>query len=217
MTKQTTTKRNAPPHRTYANPTIGEALCELHFALPADVSWKASLAGDLFEQIQNEFPEIEPGMEIGLQFDLSPQRIGHAMLPPRQRMRFKHKERPLLLQLGPNVFTVNVLPVYPGWDQMRADVVEWRHQASQVLKPAKLTRIGLRYINRVEPTSMNGTPGDWFKVSDFVPAGVDETTLQCRNGLNDVALLPMITRGSRIKSECPSRASTTGTRTRWTA
>ncbi len=172
MTKKKKTTRKKDAHPSYANPTICEALCELHFALPEDVPWKASLAGDLFKQIQNEFPEMEPGLEIGLQFELSPQRIGQSILPPRQRMRFKHKERPLLLQLGPNVFTVNVLPVYPGWEKMRVDVLEAWRQASLVLEPANLTRIGLRYINRVERTSENETPGDWFKASDFVPAGV---------------------------------------------
>ena len=139
MKKPKAMPKKKQAHPRYANPTIGEALCELHFALPDDVPWKASLAGELFKQIQNDFPEMEPGLEIGLQFELSPQRIGHSVLPPRQRMRFKHKERPLLLQLGPNVFTVNVLPVYPGWVKMRADVLEAWRQASHVLKPAKLT------------------------------------------------------------------------------
>ncbi len=160
------------PHPSYPNPTIAEALCELHFALPNGRPWKSTLAGDLFKQIQNDFPEMEPGIEIGLQFELSPQRIGHSVLPARPRMRFKHKERPLLVQLGPNVFTVNVLPKYPGWQKMRQDVLDAWRQASLVLKPAKLTRIGLRYINKVERTKENGTPGDWFKASDFVPKGV---------------------------------------------
>lgn len=172
MTKKKVTTQRKVTHPSYANPTIGEAICELHFALPDDVPWKASLAGDLFKQIQNDFPEMEPGVEIGLQFELSPRRIGHSVLPPRQRMKFKHGERPLLLQLGPNVFTVNVLPVYPGWEKMRVDVVEAWKQASEVLRPAKLTRIGLRYINRVERTKDRETPGDWFKASDFIPAGV---------------------------------------------
>jgi uncharacterized protein (TIGR04255 family) len=171
-----TTKRKAtktkPSHPSYPNPAIAEALCELHFALPEGVPWKASLAGDLFKQIQTDFPEMEPGMEIGLQLELSPQRIGHSVLPPRSRMRFKHKQRPLLLQLGPNVFTVNVLPTYPGWDKMRQDVLDAWRQASVVLKPARIKRIGLRYINRISKAKQDEMPGDWFKSSDFVPQGV---------------------------------------------
>ncbi len=171
MTKQT--KQTEPtPHPSYPNPTIAEALCEIHFALPDNTPWKASLAGDLFKQVQDEFPEMEPGLEIGFQFELSPQRIGQSLLPPRQRMRFKHKDLPLLLQLGPNVLTVNVLPIYPGWEDMRRRVLSAWQQACSALKPAKITQVGLRYINRIDEIDETGTPGDWFKPSDYLPAGV---------------------------------------------
>jgi len=171
MTKQALPTQTSK-HPSYPNPTIAEALCEIHFALPDDAPWKASLAGDLFKQVQEEFPEMEPRLEIGLQFELSSERIAHSVLPPRQRMRFKHKSLPLLLQLGPNVFTVNVLPVYPGWKDMRQHVLSAWQQACSVLKPAKLKRVGLRYINRIDETDEQETPGEWFQASDFLPAGV---------------------------------------------
>lgn len=173
-------KRNARPkakseHPSYPNPTIAEALCEIHFVLPEDVAWKPTLAGALFKEIQNEYPDMEPTMEVGLELELSPHRIGHTLLPPRSRMRFRHKSRPLLVQLAPNVFTVNVLPKYPGWQTMRRDVGHAWGQAKDVVKPAKVTRVGLRYINRVERRSESETPKDWFKAGDYIPAGVLES------------------------------------------
>lgn len=170
MAKQKRQKIN--PHPSYRNPTIAEALCEIHFSLPDGESWKASLAGNLFKKVQNEFPEMEPTTEIGLQFELGPQRIGHPLLPPRQRTRFKHKDRPLMLQLGPNVFTVNVLPKYAGWGNMRKDVLGAWRQATNVLNPERITRIGLRYINKVNITEDNETPNEWFKASDYLPEAV---------------------------------------------
>lgn len=158
-------------HPSYPNPIIAEALCELHFALADGAEWKPSLAGDLFKQVQDEFPEMEPGAEIGVHFELSQQGIRQSWLPPRQRMRFKHKDRPLFLQLGPNVFTVNVLSQYPGWDNMCKYVLDAWRQACTALKPANITRVGLRYINRVE-TEEGQTPGEWFKASDYVPKAV---------------------------------------------
>jgi len=104
MAKQKRQKIN--PHPSYRNPTIAEVLCEIHFSLPDGEPWKASLAGNFLKKVQDEFPEMEPTTEIGLQFELGPQRIGHSLLPPRQRTRFKHKDRPLILPIGPNVFTV---------------------------------------------------------------------------------------------------------------
>jgi uncharacterized protein (TIGR04255 family) len=172
MTIKSKSTKSKPAHPSYQNPTIAEALCELHFALPDGVPWKASLAGDLFKQVQQEFPEMEPQIEVGLKFELGPQRTAQSLLPPRPRMRFKHKERPLQLQLGPNVFTVNVLPRYPGWKKMREDVLSAWQQACLVLKPSKLTRIGLRYINRIERTKENEPPAHWFKASDYLPKAV---------------------------------------------
>lgn len=167
------TKKSAiQPHPSYPNPTIAEAVCELHFALPEGTSWKASLAGELFKRIHNEFPEMEPVMDLGVRFELSPQRIGHSMLPARQRTKFTHKSQQLLLQLGPRIFTVNVLPKYPGWSKMRSEVIKWWEEATKVLKPTKITRIGLRYINRIDNLGKSETPGDWFRASAFVPAGI---------------------------------------------
>lgn len=87
-------------------------------------------------------------------------------------MCYKHKDRPLLLQLGPNVFTVNVLPKYAGWDMMRQDVLSAWGQAKKALKPEKITRLGLRYINRIRMADDEDTPGEWFQASDYLPAAV---------------------------------------------
>lgn len=170
MVKKTSKKTD--PHPSYPNPTIAEALCEIHFALPDDAPWKASFAGDLFKKIQDDFPVMEPKTEIDFQFELGPQPIGHSLLPPRQRMCYKHKDRPLLLQLGPNVFTVNVLPEYAGWDMMCQDVLGAWQQAKKALKPEKITRIGLRYINRISMTNDEDMPGEWFHASDYLPVAV---------------------------------------------
>lgn len=175
MTKRTTSSKARPEHPSYPNPTIAEALCEIHFVLPEESGWKPTLPGDLFKKIQHEYPDMEPVLEIGLELELSPQRIGHALLPSRQRMRFKHGSRPLLVQLAPNVFTVNVLSAYPGWQTMRQDVMHAWDQAKDVLKPAKVTRLGLRYINRVERHSESETPRNWLKAGDYIPAGVLES------------------------------------------
>jgi len=163
---------NTVQHPSYPNPTIVEALCEIHFQLPEGVSWKPSLPGELFKQIQNDYPEMEPVVEVGVQFEWSPEKFGQSLLPPRQRTRYKHASRPLLLQLSENMFTVNSLSKYPGWKTMRLDVENAWSQAKQVLKPAHITRVGLRYINRIERTTANEPPGEWLQASDFIPAGI---------------------------------------------
>jgi len=162
-------------HPTYPNPTIQEALCEIHFCLPDGVAWKPSLFGKLFKHIQPDFPEMEPVMQIGVEFLVGPDKIGQTLLPPRQRMRYKHASRNLLLQLSENIFTVNLLPQYPGWEQMSRDVLEAWKRAGEIIEPAGITRIGLRYINRIERTRPDEPPGDWLAASDYIPTSALET------------------------------------------
>ena len=172
MTARTTKIAAKPEHPSYPNPTISEALCEIRFELPEGASWKPSLPGEFFKRVQDDYPEMEPAYEVGLQLEFGPKKIGHSLSPPRQLARFTHASRPLILQLSENVFSVNVLPVYPGWSSMREDVVTAWSQARSVLKPAKVTRVGLRYINRIERKKPDETPSEWLSAGDYISAGV---------------------------------------------
>jgi len=159
-------------HPSYPFPTVVEALCEVHFQLSQGQTWKPSLPGALFKRIQNEFPEMEPALELGVQLELGPHGVAQKVLPHRQRTRFKHATRPLCLQLGENVFTVNLLPKYPGWETMRKDVLKAWKQAQETLQPSTVTRIGLRFINCIERESQEDRPANWLKATDYIPPGV---------------------------------------------
>jgi uncharacterized protein (TIGR04255 family) len=157
-------------HPSYANPTIVEALCEVH--VRREGGWHPSLPGELFKVIQDEYPAMEPVSEIGLQLEHGPQGMVQRILPPRQRTQFRHASRPLLIQLGEGVFTVNVLAPYPGWSVMQQDVLQAWARARAVLKPASIERVGLRYINRLPCDTGNDAIGNWLKPGPYVPAGL---------------------------------------------
>ena len=159
-------------HPTYPNPTIQEALCEIHFRLPDGIKWNPTLFGEFFKQIQPDFPDLEPVTEVGVQLQFGSGGVGQAILPPRQRMRYKHASRNLLLQLSENILSVNVLPRYHGWSEMSRDILYAWGKAREVIKPASVTRIGLRYINRIEKANPDERAGDWLAASDYVPKAV---------------------------------------------
>jgi uncharacterized protein (TIGR04255 family) len=159
-------------HPTYPNPTIQEAVCEIHFRLPDGVAWKSSLFGELFKRVQSEFPELEPVAQIGLQVQLEPSGVGHTLLPMQHQIRYKHASRNLLLQLSERTLAVNVMPKYPGWMQMSKDILDAWAAAREVIKPARITRIGLRCINRINRSHPDESPGDWLAPSDYIPKAV---------------------------------------------
>lgn len=159
-------------HPTYPNPAIQEVVCEIHFRLPDGVDWRPALLGELFKHIQSEFPDLEPVTQIGIRSRIGPDGMAQAFLPPQQIMRYKHASRNLLRQLSKNIITVNVLPKYPGWMQMSRDILDAWTQTREVIKPAGVTRIGLRYINRIERDYPDAPPGNWLAPSRYIPESV---------------------------------------------
>ncbi len=158
-------------HPTYPNPIVTEALCEIHFRLPEGTAWKPAFYGDLFKQLEPDFPAFEPITQVGLQVVFGPGG-GQAIMPSQQRMRYKHASRNLLLQLSEKTLTVNVLSQYAGWAQMRTDILWGWEKVRAVIQPAGITRIGLRYINHIERASADETPGAWLAASAYLPQAV---------------------------------------------
>lgn len=159
-------------HPTYPNPTITEAVCDIHFRLSKAKEWKPSLPGELFKHIQNEYPEMEPVVEMGVQFEFGPAGTGTKILPQSQKVRFKHSTRPLILQLAENSLSISVLPPYQGWTVMKRDALAAWRQVEEVLQPEAISRIGLRYINRIEKETEQDHPGDWLVETDYIPKGI---------------------------------------------
>ena len=156
-------------HPAYPHPTIAEAVCDIHFRLPETKVWKPSFAGELFKHIQDEYPEMEPVVEVDLQFESGPAGTGAKILPQSQKVRFKHRTRSLVLQLSDHSFSISTLPPYQGWEVMRTDALAaWRH-AEEVLQPVVIRRLGVRYINQFEKETVQDRPGDWFVANDYIP------------------------------------------------
>lgn len=155
-------------HPTFSNPTIQEAICEIHFQMPDSVEWNPSVAGEFLKRNQDAFPTMEPVTRLGFRFTAGPAGMEQALTPPTLLMRFRHKDRPMLVQISQGMLSVNVLPRYPGWRQMSSDILDAWTRASDVVQPSRLCRIGLRYINRIQRTEPGQVAGDWFRPTRYV-------------------------------------------------
>lgn len=157
-------------HPSFPHPSLQEVICEFHIKKASGQPVDASVAGDLFKAIQDDFPKMVPRTEVGMQIRLD--QSGMAQVPlSRQRFSFKHRSKPLVLQIVENTFVVNVLPPYPGWAATKGDVLHAWTVASRILTPSTVARIGLRYINRLE-RAPNESLSDWLHPSDYVSRAV---------------------------------------------
>jgi uncharacterized protein (TIGR04255 family) len=144
-----------------ASPPLIEAICEFRFA-PGE-RWDATLPGRLHERISNEFPERSQVRQMGVQFQLHGDRDPMAeIIQPPDRVQLKRRDGSAMVQVGPDLLAVNQLRPYASWEMFRALIVTILDQFTMLVSASPaLTRIGLRYINRLM------LPEDDCELGDF--------------------------------------------------
>ena len=166
-------------HPHYPNPQIAEALCEVHYALAPGLSWRPTAPGELFKRFQAEYPELEPITEHGVLLTIGADGVPIQQLaPPRLRFKLTHGSRPFLMQISEQTFTMNALAPYPGWQAFSLELASRWPAVLDVIKPAKITRLGLRYINRIVRLTATEKPEYWFRPSDYIATAALQS--ECR-------------------------------------
>lgn len=158
-------------HPSYPNPQIAEALCEIHYSLAPTATWKPTVPGALFKELQYDYPELEPMTGQGVMLVIGPDGVPVQQLsPPQVRFKLKHGTKPFLLQISERTLSLNVLPPYPGWPGFRDELALRWPKFLELVKPDTITRIGLRYINRIPRRATEESPSYWLKSCDYIPA-----------------------------------------------
>lgn len=177
-------------HPSYPNPTIQEALCEIQF--PSDASQFGSDFALVWQRLQSNFPKMETHVDVMLPVENG---FLQGSLPSRPRFLLRHANRQVLVQITPGSFTLNTLPPYLGWQTMREDIMETWRGVQEVLAVLEVSRITLRYIDRVpQPPHLIETAG-WLRGGRYVPSAVAEAVppfqsrVQTGAGLGDTTTL----------------------------
>jgi uncharacterized protein (TIGR04255 family) len=157
-------------HPSYPNPTIQEAICEIHFRLQEGASWNANWYGEFFKRVEKEFPTLQPVAPSAFRIHIGPGREVPVPQAAPQVMRYQHTARPLLLQLSEGRIVVNTLPRYAGWAQMSKDIAYAWENTCELINPSNVTRIGLRYINRIERSTADEKLEAWLVPNEYIPS-----------------------------------------------
>jgi len=158
-------------HPSYPYPVIQEAIIEIGFSLPPEQLVDPQFFGNFFVEVKDEFPNLQPAPiqpMFNIQFGGTP----GAPIPVATVMRYQHKSSPILLQLSNSRIVINVLPLYPGWETVLSKIEYAWVRLVKVLSPEVVTRIALRYINRIERKDPGETLSRWLNPTDYVPKGV---------------------------------------------
>ncbi len=158
--------------RKYANPPVLEAVCQFQFKETDPWDW--TVPGLIYDRIKGTFPvkRQENAIQISVTQGKPAEAVSSGAIT---KMQFLREDSSALVQVQPHVLTVNQLKPYPEWPAFKALILEQLHVYTDVAKEQQLTRIGLRYINRIEIPAAKFELEQYFVALPSVPAGIPDT------------------------------------------
>lgn len=91
------------------------------------------------------------------------------------RMQFLREDETALVQVGPDMLSVNHLKPYPNWAQFKTLIFGTLAIYRQTINPESIKRIGLRYINKIEIPQPRVQIEDYILAIPSVPQPVPQT------------------------------------------
>lgn len=145
---------------------IIESLCEIQFI--AGQPWDLTIPGLFYEHIKSDFPIKK--QQVGLGISFQPQREAiQQHIEMSQRIQFHSRDETRLIQLGPDLLVINVLPPYPRWEKFRELILSTLDKYKAVAKPQGFKRVGLRYINKINIEKETIKLEDYFEIYPHIP------------------------------------------------
>lgn len=137
-------------YTVFPNAPITEALLDIRVELPEDVDIKK--IESFHEHIKDRFPDKKTrgAFAIGVQLmpDGTPQSLPASGGP--QGFLFRSPNENKIVQARIDGFTFNKLRPYENWTVFRSEAKSLWNIYAELFAPKRITRIALRYINRIE-------------------------------------------------------------------
>jgi uncharacterized protein (TIGR04255 family) len=153
---------------------ITEALLDLRAVLPTDFDVKS--LEEIHDAIRDRYPnkderrreEIEFVVKPGEEPRASPKSMGiHGYF-------FRSEDEKRIVQYRRDGFTFNWLRPYATWERLRKEAKEAWENYRQLAQPVSITRIALRYINRLDIPLPLRDFSDFLTAPPTVPAALPQ-------------------------------------------
>jgi uncharacterized protein (TIGR04255 family) len=135
-------------YEIFPNAPITEALIDIKVTLPKELSLND--LKQLQVNIKARFPEVtekrffRAALKLGQEPSYTPEEHGI------MGYQFRSQQDKKVVQYTLEGFTFNKLKPYENWSKMKSEAMELWETYFKSTEPVKITRIALRYINRIE-------------------------------------------------------------------
>ncbi|MGR3310872.1 MAG: TIGR04255 family protein [Candidatus Brocadiales bacterium] len=133
----------------FPNAPIAEAILDIRVLLPKEVD--LAKLETFHDYIKERFPKKQERISFKVDIELLPKgpgSLGTSNEP--DGYRFESPDGEKIVQARLDGFTFNRLKPYENWEVFRSEAHELWDFYFQLTNPTKITRIALRYINRIE-------------------------------------------------------------------
>jgi uncharacterized protein (TIGR04255 family) len=177
----------------YSRAPIVEAIIELRCEL------SGSIQLDTLNDAVNadEFPEVGRHLEVTGTFDVSDAGLRSDTSVRQTGFVFKREDGLRIIQARLNGFSYAALAPYDKWESFHDEA--WRHWEvyRDLIHPTKVTRLGVRYVNRIDIPSARVEIKDYLRtaidVSPYLPQMIASHFLQVEVPLSRYGAVATIT------------------------
>jgi len=158
--------------RRYKKPPIAEAVSEFQFRGASEWDW--TILGLVYQEIKGEFPKKR--QEKAFEINIAPQegKIERSVGGSLSKMQFLREDGTAMVQVGPDLLGINVLPPYPGWEAFKALIHRQFDVYCRIAHPIGFKRIGLRFINKIVFPSKEIETTDYFHYYPRLPGELEQ-------------------------------------------
>jgi len=156
--------------RQYRNPPIEEAICELRFTPGPEAEFTAPAR--FYESIKSSYPgkpQYQQFVAAGIQVPAQPMTAQVALRQEGVKTLFPSQDGRRLVGLGMNLLSIHELKPYSGWEDFRSRIEQAIRAYQNAAAPIGVTRIAVRYINRVQVEAAGANVADYLIAAPRLP------------------------------------------------
>lgn len=155
----------------YENAPITEALIDIRIDAPAAATLDVLEA--LYEEVRQHYPVKRRTFQIQGQFSGGDQ-VGAAAKQSVVGFSLESEDRRQIFQARFDGFTFSRLRPYGNWSELRDEAKRlWRLYYSAV-KPERITRVAVRYVNRIDIPAQTFDFKDYFRTAPEVSSALSQ-------------------------------------------
>ncbi|MGH7824984.1 MAG: TIGR04255 family protein [Candidatus Binatia bacterium] len=163
-----------PQPRYLRNAPITEAIIDFRVKASSDINSNKFAA--LKPRLAAQFPSMEEQRQLSatIELDRNQGEISTRQRHGIQGYRFKTTDGRTIAQFRVDGFTFNRLPPYTRWEELFPQAMELWRVYCDTARPVTVTRLALRYINRINLTS-KADFDSYLRAGPVVPPEVPQT------------------------------------------